>query len=173
MLNLFHLQPGTYAALFGAAASALMAGAFLSVRLNSRGVSAARLILIGLSAATVSASLVSGVVLTPLASVETVMPFLTLNCFAFGLATPNAQQQALEALPRSAGAASALMNALAMTTGALASLGVERLFPVSGALAMTGVMASCSAGALIVFVVTRRIERPRRPPQHSDGAEQT
>ena len=170
MLNLFHLQPGTYAALFGAAASALMAGAFLSVRLNSRGVSAARLILIGLSAATVSASLVSGVVLTPLASVETVMPFLTLNCFAFGLATPNAQQQALEALPRSAGAASALMNALAMTTGALASLGVERLFPGSGALAMTGVMAGCSAGALIVFVVTRRIERPRRPAQHSDGA---
>lgn len=158
MLNVFHLQPGAYAALFGAAASALMAGAFLSGRLNSRGVSAARLIMIGLSAATISAFSVSGVVLSPLSSVSTVMPFLTVNCFAFGLATPNAQQQALEALPQSAGAASALMNALAMTTGALASLGVARLFPISGALAMTGLMAICSAGALMVFVVTRRIE---------------
>lgn len=163
MLNIFHLRPGTYAALFGAAASALMAGAFLSGRLNSRGVSAARLIMIGLSAATISAFSVSGLVLSPLASAKTVMPFLTLNCFAFGLATPNAQQEALEALPRSAGAASALMNALAMTTGALASLGVERLFPSSGALAMTGVMASCSAGALIVFVVTRRIQHLAGP----------
>ncbi len=167
MLNVFHLQPGTYAALFGAAASALMAGAFLSGRLNSRGVSAARLILIGLSTATISAFSVSGVVLSPLASMATVMPFLTLNCFAFGLATPNAQQQALEALPGSAGAASALMNALAMTTGAFASLGVERLFPSSGAVAMTGVMAICSAGALIVFVVTRRIERSGREPHYS------
>jgi hypothetical protein len=149
------LQPGTYAALFGAAACALMAGAFLSGRLNSRGVSAARLILVGLSLAGFSALSVSGVVLSSLASVSTVMPFLTLNCFAFGLATPNAQQQALEVLPRSAGAASALMNGLAMSAGALASLGVERLFPSSGALAMTGVMAVCSAGALIVFVVTR------------------
>jgi hypothetical protein len=107
-----------------------------------------------------SAVAVSCVVVSPLSSVSTVMPFLTLNCFAFGLATPNAQQQALEALPRSAGAASALMNALAMTTGALASLGVERWFPSTGALAMTSVMAICSAGALSVFVVTRRIERP-------------
>ena len=162
MLNVFHLRPGTYAALFGAAASALMAGAFLSARLNSRGVAAARLIMFGLSVATISAFAVSGLVLSPLASVNTVMPFLTLNCFAFGLATPNAQQQALEALPESAGAASAFMNALAMTTGALASLGVERLFPSSGTLAMTGVMAICSAGALGVFVVTRRMERPGR-----------
>jgi MFS transporter, DHA1 family, multidrug resistance protein len=160
MLNIFHLRPGTYAALFGAAACALMAGAFLSGRLNSRGVSAARLIMIGLSVASLSALSVSGVVLSSLVSVSMVMPFLTLNCFAFGLATPNAQQQALEVLPQSAGTASALMNGLAMSAGALASLGVERLFPSSGALAMTGVMAVCSAGALIVFVVTRRIERP-------------
>jgi DHA1 family bicyclomycin/chloramphenicol resistance-like MFS transporter len=159
MLNLFHLRPAPYALLFGAAASALMAAAFVSGRLNSRGVAGTRLILVGTCVAVFSAFSVSALVLSPLASVTTVTPFLTLSCFAFGLAQPNAQQAALEALPRSAGAASALMSTLAMSAGALASFAVERLFPSSGATAMTGVMAVCSAGALMAFVLTRRAEK--------------
>jgi DHA1 family bicyclomycin/chloramphenicol resistance-like MFS transporter len=159
LLDVFHLRPGAYAALFGVAAFAIMVGAFLSGRLNSRGASGARLILIGVSVATLSALFMSGLVLWHLASVATIMPFLALSCFAFGVATPNAQQAALEALPGTAGAASAMMNALSMTMGALASFGVERLFVSSGALAMTGVMATCSGGAFIAFVVTRNIER--------------
>jgi DHA1 family bicyclomycin/chloramphenicol resistance-like MFS transporter len=158
MLNLFHLRPATYALLFGAAASALMAAAFVSGRLNSRGVSGTRLILAGTSIGTFSAISVSALVLSPAASAGTLTPLLTLSCFAFGLAQPNAQQAALEALPRSAGAASALMSTVAMTAGAVASFAVEHLFPNSGALAMTGVMVLCSAGALMAFGVTRRLE---------------
>ncbi len=161
MLNVFHLRPGTYATLFGAAALAIMMGAFLSGRLNSRGASGARLILLGVSLATLSALLVSGLVVCRLGSVATIMPFLALSCFAFGVTTPNAQQAALEALPGTAGAASAVMNALSMTMGAFASFGVERLFGSTGTLAMTGVMATCSAGALVAFVLTRHMERHR------------
>lgn len=159
MIDIFHLRPGTYAMLFGAAAFAIMGGAFLSGRLNSRATSGARLMLIGVCLATLSALVLSGLVMAGLESVQTVMPFLALSCFAFGVATPNAQQATLEVMPGLAGAASAVMNACAMSVGAMASFGVERLFVGSGALAMTGVMAICSTGALVALLVTRHAER--------------
>ena len=81
--------------------------------------------------------------------------FLYLGCQGFSF--PNASALSMAPFTRDAGSASALMGAIQMGLGALASAAVG-LLANGTALPMTGVMASCAfIGLLILFIGTRKI----------------
>ena len=82
-----------------------------------------------------------------------VMIFLFLCCL--GLTIPNTTALALAPFDRNAGSASALMGALQMGFGALASV-VVSLYKVNSALPLAVVMAGTAALALVVLLTGRR-----------------
>ena len=94
--------------------------------------------------------------------------FLFLSCQ--GLTFPNSSALAMAPFTREAGTASALMGAIQMGLGALASALVG-LLANNTALPMTGVMAACALiGLLILTVGTRKI---RYQSRYEDVEEQT
>jgi DHA1 family bicyclomycin/chloramphenicol resistance-like MFS transporter len=74
--------------------------------------------------------------------------FLFLSCQGFNF--PNSAALSMEPFEKEAGSASALMGAMQMGFGALAAA-VVGLLNATNALPMTGVMAACSIGALIIL----------------------
>jgi DHA1 family bicyclomycin/chloramphenicol resistance-like MFS transporter len=77
-----------------------------------------------------------------------------------GIIRPNAAQGALEPMASIAGVASAVLSGTQMLTGALASAIVAALFNGRDAIAMTGMMALCAVGSLIVYAfLVRPAER--------------
>jgi DHA1 family bicyclomycin/chloramphenicol resistance-like MFS transporter len=81
--------------------------------------------------------------------------FLFLSCLGF--TSPNTSALSLAPFTRHAGSAAALMGALQMAAGALASVGVS-LFSAHSALPMVGIMAGTSLLALgLLFVGQQRV----------------
>jgi DHA1 family bicyclomycin/chloramphenicol resistance-like MFS transporter len=86
--------------------------------------------------------------------------FLFLSCQGFSF--PNSAALSMAPFTREAGSASALMGALQMGLGSLASASVG-LFNASTPVPMTGVMASCTVvGFVILFLGKRRIQYKAR-----------
>ncbi|MGI4862629.1 MAG: multidrug effflux MFS transporter [Janthinobacterium lividum] len=79
--------------------------------------------------------------------------FLFLCCLGF--TNPNTSALSLAPFTRNAGSASALMGAIQMGMGALASVGVS-LFNVHSALPMVAIMAATSLLALVVLLAGRQ-----------------
>ena len=79
--------------------------------------------------------------------------FLFLSCLGF--TSPNTSALSLAPFTRHAGSAAALMGALQMAAGALASVGVS-LFNAHSALPMVSIMAGTSALALGLLLVGRQ-----------------
>lgn len=79
--------------------------------------------------------------------------FVFLGCLGF--TSPNTSALSLAPFTRSAGSASALMGAIQMGMGALASVGVS-LFNTHSALPMAAIMAATSLLALAVLLAGRR-----------------
>jgi DHA1 family bicyclomycin/chloramphenicol resistance-like MFS transporter len=79
--------------------------------------------------------------------------FLFLSCLGF--TSPNTSALSLAPFTRHAGSAAALMGALQMAAGALASVGVS-LFNAHSALPMVGIMAGTSLLALVLLLVGRQ-----------------
>jgi DHA1 family bicyclomycin/chloramphenicol resistance-like MFS transporter len=79
--------------------------------------------------------------------------FVFLCCLGF--TSPNTSALSLAPFTRNAGSASALMGAIQMGMGALASVGVS-LFNAHSALPMAGIMAATSVVALFVLLVGRQ-----------------
>ncbi|WDF76298.1 multidrug effflux MFS transporter [Mucilaginibacter sp. KACC 22773] len=82
-----------------------------------------------------------------------VMIFGVLCCV--GISSPNASALSLAPFTKNAGSASALMGALQMAIGALASYGIT-LIQNQGTLPMAGVMAASSVVAFVVLFVGKR-----------------
>ncbi len=80
------------------------------------------------------------------------MLFLFLCCL--GIANPNASALSLAPFSKNAGSASALMGALQLGMGALASVGVS-LFNTQSALPMVAIIAGTTVLALLVLVLGR------------------
>jgi DHA1 family bicyclomycin/chloramphenicol resistance-like MFS transporter len=95
--------------------------------------------------------------------VSLLVPLAVVGFVGQGIVRPNAVQGALEPLPTIAGVASAVLSGLQMLTGALASALVAALFDGRSALAMTGIMAVCAVGAVLVYVALVR------PAEHRLG----
>jgi len=81
-----------------------------------------------------------------------VLLFLFLSCL--GLANPNAAALTLEPFSKNAGSASAVMGALQMGVGTLASVGVS-MFEVPSIVPMVGVIAASAVIALVILLVGR------------------
>ncbi|HUP14097.1 MAG TPA: multidrug effflux MFS transporter [Niastella sp.] len=82
-----------------------------------------------------------------------VLIFLFLSCQGFSF--PNSSALSMAPFTKEAGSASALMGALQMGLGAVASALVG-LFNNGTALPMTGVMAGCAVIALIILIISRK-----------------
>lgn len=80
--------------------------------------------------------------------------FVFLSCLGF--ASPNASALSLAPFTRNAGSASALMGAIQMGLGTLASIGVS-LFTARSSVPMVSIMASTSLIALIILLTGRKM----------------
>lgn len=81
------------------------------------------------------------------------MLFLFLSCL--GITNPNASALSLAPFSKNAGSASALMGALQLGFGTLASVGVS-LFSVRSALPMVAIIAVTSLLALLILITSRK-----------------
>ena len=79
--------------------------------------------------------------------------FVFLSCQGFNF--PNSSALSMAPFEKEAGSASALMGAIQMGFGALAAACVG-LFHAKTALPMTGIMAVCGVGALLILVLANR-----------------
>lgn len=82
-----------------------------------------------------------------------IMLFLFLSCLGF--ANPNASALSLAPFSKNAGSASALMGAITMGFGAIASLGVS-FFNVRSAVPMVAIMAGTALLALCILLIGRK-----------------
>ncbi|UYQ93383.1 multidrug effflux MFS transporter [Chitinophaga horti] len=80
--------------------------------------------------------------------------FIFLSCLGF--TNPNTSALSLAPFTRNAGTASALMGAMQLGIGTLASVGISLFDEKAGALPMVGIMAFSSIAALVLLLVGRR-----------------
>ena len=164
LIGLLGVSRRMYGLLFAVTSFGLMAGALTNARLSRRGVPHARLIAAGL-ALIVGTSLIL-LALTFLGGVRvwTLVPLVVAGFMGQGIVRPNAVQGALEPLPEIAGVASAVLSALQMVVGALASATVATWFDGRSALAMTATMAlTASLSAMVYAMAVRPGERRATP----------
>jgi DHA1 family bicyclomycin/chloramphenicol resistance-like MFS transporter len=160
VIGLMGASQRTYGVLFACTALGLMAGSFTNARLSRQGVSHARVITVGLAIIAATTTMLVSLTLTGALRLWSLIPLLMIGNVAHGAVRPNAAQGALEPMPEIVGVASALLGGLQMVTGALVSAIAASLFDGRSALAMTGTMAVCAAGALGVYLaVVRPAER--------------
>jgi len=152
-IEIFKLDQRAFGALFALNALGIALGALTTGRLS--GTPAKRMISIGLAIGlAASAMLVLLTVvhaITPLSA----MPFLMLNTFSIGIATPNVVHGTLEPVPEIAGVASSLFGSARMIAGALSTQVVA--FWYNGTpLAMTGAMLLFAAAAFGFWLLSLR-----------------
>src|SRR5580704_15457529 len=154
-IDVFKVDPRIYGALFAVNAFAIAVGAFVSGRLSSRGVSANRMIIVGLIISFAATEALFGGATFGWLNAVSIMPLLILNTFSMGLVTPNAVYGTLEPMPRIAGVASSAFGSIRMLGGAISSEFVAMWYhgtPV----AMGATMALFAACALFVGVLLIR-----------------
>ena len=160
LIELLHVSQRVYGALFACTALGLMVGALLNARLIGRGTASGRLIAAGLGAVVGSAVLLLAVTLSGSLRVEVIVPLAIIGFVGQGMVRPHTSQGALEPMPEIAGVASAVLSAMQMVVGAIASATVAAMFDGTSATAMTAPMAVCALGAAAVYLGgVRRAER--------------
>jgi Major Facilitator Superfamily. len=151
MLKVLGISTTTYGLLFASTAIGIMAGSFLSGRLNTRGVPPARLLGFGLALAATSAIALVVVSVSGAAQVFTLLPLLIINTFCYGLIAPNAIHNALQSVPEIAGSAAAVIGFLRMLAGALASALIGFFFDGHTVNVMSEVMALFAIASLATY----------------------
>ena len=160
LIGVMGVSPRAYGVCFASTALGLTAGSFTNARLIRRGVSHTRLITAGLGTAAAVALVLLLLAATGHFRLWLLIPLMVVGNVGQGIARPNAAQGALEPMPEIAGVASAVLSALQMLTGALASAVAAALFDGRSARAMTATMAVCAVAATAVYLgVVRRAER--------------
>lgn len=151
LIELLDVSERLYGALFACTALGLMAGALLNARLIRLRVAPGRLVAWGLAGIVGSALLLLALTVIGELRVALLVPIAVVGTIGQGVVRPHTAQGALEPLPEIAGVASAVLSAVQMLSGALASAAVAALFDEMSALAMTGPMALCAVGAAAVY----------------------
>jgi DHA1 family bicyclomycin/chloramphenicol resistance-like MFS transporter len=160
VIGLMGVSPRSYGLLFASTAFGLMIGAFTNARLLRRGVAYRRLIGAGLATVTAVTLVLLALATAGWLRVWSLVPLVVVGHVGHGVLRPNAAQGALEPLPGIAGVASAVLSALQMVAGALASAAAAAFFDGRTPRAMTGTMAVCALGAAAAYVgVVRPAER--------------
>jgi DHA1 family bicyclomycin/chloramphenicol resistance-like MFS transporter len=162
LINVLGVSQRVYGMLFAATSLGLMVGSLSSARLSRRGVSHHRLITWGIWAIVGTALMLLGFTFAGIIRAVSLVPVVVIGFIGQGIVRPNAVQGALEPVPDIAGVASAVLSALQMLCGALASALVAALFDGRSAIAMTSMMAICAVTAAGVYAfVVRPAERER------------
>lgn len=163
LIGLLGVSRRVYGVLFAVTSLGLMVGALTNARLSRRGVPHARLIRWGLVLIVGTALLLLGLTLVGAIRVWVLVPLTVVGFVGQGIVRPNAVQGALEPLPEIAGVASAVLSALQMLVGALASATVAAWFDGRSALAVTATMAvTACVSAGVYATVVRPGERRAR-----------
>ena len=156
LLELLHVRPGIYAAMFATTGAGIVAGATLNGVIVARGVPGRRMLLGAIVLATLAGFGLLAVGMIGRVSLVSIMPLLVAGTFAFGRAAPSAARAALDPLPELAGAAGGLLTSVQMLSGAAASSLVAVLFPHVGMLSMSSVMTACALLAMLTQRVLTR-----------------
>ena len=163
LIGLLGVSRRVYGLLFAITSLGLMAGALTNARLSRRGVPHARLIKWGLALIVGTALLLLALTVAGAIRVWVLVPLTVVGFVGHGIVRPNAVQGALEPLPEIAGVASAVVSALQMIVGAIASATVAAWFDGRSALAVTATMAvTASMSATVYATVVRPDERSAR-----------
>jgi DHA1 family bicyclomycin/chloramphenicol resistance-like MFS transporter len=156
LIGLLGVSRRVYGLLFAVTSFGLMAGALTNARLIRRGVPHARLIAWGLALIVGTSLLLLALTLVGAVRVWTLVPLVVVGFVGQGIVRPNAVQGALEPLPEIAGVASAVVSALQMIVGAVASATVAAWFDGRSALAVTATMAVTAAVSATVYATVVR-----------------
>jgi DHA1 family bicyclomycin/chloramphenicol resistance-like MFS transporter len=166
LIGIMGASQKTYGALFACASFGLMVGSFTNARLARRGVGHDRVILIGLAIVAIVAATLVVLSATQVLGVGTLVALIVVSNMALGAVRPNAAQGMLEPMPEIVGVASAFLGGLQTITGAVSSAIAAELFDGRTALAMTGTMAVCAIGALLVYLLMVRPAERRLRNEH-------
>lgn len=142
-----------YSAVFACTAAALSGGAMLNARLSHRikGNNVVGPALFTQALANIGLVLVT--VSVPWA-VWLLLPLLVVGCFARGVISPNLVHAAISRHRDQAGLAAALVGLAQLLTAAAASALLARLLAGFGAVSVAATMASLTAAAVLVWLVT-------------------
>jgi len=160
LIGVLGVSPRMYGLLFAATAAGLMVGALTNARFSRMGVSHARLITWGQGLILGTALLLLALTFAGAVTVWLLVPLAVIGFIGQGIVRPNAVQGALEPLPEIAGVASAVLSALQMIVGALASAIVAEWFDGHSPFAVTATMAiTASLSVLVYATMVRPAER--------------
>ena len=152
-IEIFKVDQRTFGLLFALNAFGIALGALMAGRLS--GISAKRMISIGLALGLASSGILVLLTLGHLITPLTAMPLLMLNTFSIGMVTPNLVHGTMEPVPEIAGVASSLFGSARMVAGAL-STEVVALCYRGTPLAMTGAMLLFAASAFGFWLLSLR-----------------
>ena len=167
-IGVLGLRPDQYGLIFSACSAAVMSGALLDGRLSRRGISAARVLTIGLTLLAVASATLLAVTMAGLTQPVLVAALLMAVALAFGMTMPNIMNATMQPLPDIAGAVGAAAGSIQITAWAASSGLVAVLFDGHSALSMAAVMAACSLLALIAYCL---LARPAERHIHSDAGD--
>jgi MFS transporter, DHA1 family, multidrug resistance protein len=154
------LRPDQYGLIFSACSAAVMSGALLDGHLGRRGISAARVLTIGLALLAAGSATLLATTLAGWTHPALVAVILMTVALSFGVTMPNIINATMRPLPDVAGVVGAVAGSIQMTAGATSSGLVAALFDGRSALSMGSVMAASSLLALIAYRLrARRTER--------------
>lgn len=149
-----------FAILFAVTALGTLAGSWLNGLLIHRGWTEARIIGASLLASlgcSLGLMLVATFASAPLLALASLV---VLSNICTGLVMPNTTHASLQELAHTAGAGAALLRAIQMTGGALASLLVGHFYDGHSAHAMAAVMLGCSVLAMLCYLAGLRALAP-------------
>ena len=150
------LRPDQYGLIFSACSAAVMSGALLDGCLGRRGISAARVLTIGLTLSAAAATTLLAMTVAGWMQPAFIAALLMAVALAFGMTMPSIMNATMQPLPDIAGAVGALAGSIQMMAGAASSGLVAALFDERSALSMAAVMAACSLLAVIAYSLLAR-----------------
>jgi DHA1 family bicyclomycin/chloramphenicol resistance-like MFS transporter len=158
-MDLFHVTGKVYGWLFAFLSIGLIGASQVNSELLRRYASE-QLVLVALGCQVLITGVLLGLTSMGVLSLGGTVALLFLFLCCLGFTSPNTSALSLAPFTRNAGSASALMGAIQMGVGALASVGVS-LFNTHSAVPMAAIMAGASLLALLLLLVGRQ-----RIPQH-------
>lgn len=153
------LSATTFSWLFGLTSCGMLVASLISGRLSHHHVSSRKIIAGGLALMLASAAAALALVASGVVTIFTLMPFMALTIFSFGILAPSTNHEALQNLPHVAGAAAGVMRCMQMAMGSFASAMIAVFEPFGHpALVMTGLMTALSllAGTIYLGLLPKR-----------------
>ena len=147
------LSSQVFSFVFAITACGQLFGSLASARLIRRRVTSRAILTWGLAAMAAGAFAALLFVVAGIIHTYTLMPFIAVVIFCFGMIAPSANHEALVGLPNVAGSAAGLLRSMQMLFAALASAALAGLQPLGHpALAMTTIMAGTILPSALIYV---------------------